>query len=123
VKSALEGIRAIRVALEGYATRLAVPNLKEEDFKFLRASIELALALPDEASAERVRNNTAFHKRIYDACGVPELQNAIDNYAGFFISESNLAALSREQSQEAIEDHRKLLSAIEERDVGKAEQL
>lgn len=123
VQSALKGIRAIRIALEGYATRLAVPHLNEDDFQALEASIELALALPEEASTERVRNNNVFHGRIYNACGVPELQNAIDNYAGFFISEANLAALSRAQSQEVIQDHVKLLHAIKARQADEAEQL
>lgn len=123
VKSALEGIRAIRIALEGYATRLAVPQLNDDDFEFLEASIALALALPLEARTERVRNNTAFHKRIYDACGVAELQNAIDNYAGFFMSETNLAALSREHTIEAIDEHKQLLVAIRARDADEAEKL
>lgn len=123
VKSALEGIRAIRIALEGYATRLAVPRLDEEDFAFLEASIELALVLPEEARTERVRNNTAFHRRIYNACGVPELQNAIDNYAGFFMSETNLAALSRENSLQAIEEHKTLLGAIRAREADEAEKM
>lgn len=123
VKTALEGIRAIRTALEGYATRLAVPHLQEADFEFLQASIELALVLPQEARTERVRNNTAFHQRIYDACGVPELQNAIDNYSGFFMSETNLAALSRENTLEAIEEHKLLLAAIRARDADEAERV
>lgn len=123
VQSALRGIRAIRIALEGYATRLAVPHLDEEDFKVLEASIKLALALPEEARTERVRNNNVFHGRIYNACGVPELQSAIDNYAGFFMSEANLAALSRDQSQEVIQDHVKLLEAMKARNAEAAEQL
>src|SRR5690606_37078839 len=52
VQSALKGIRTIRIALEGYATRLAVPHLKEDDFQVLEASIELALTLPEEARTE-----------------------------------------------------------------------
>ena len=123
VKSALKGIRAVRVALEGYATRLAVPHLNEEDFKVLEASIELALTLPVEARTERGRNNNVFHWRIYRACGVSELQSAIDNYAGFFMSEANLAALSRAQSEEVIQDHVKLLEAIKARDADGAEKL
>ncbi|MCW5719562.1 MAG: GntR family transcriptional regulator [Devosia sp.] len=123
VKSALEGIRAIRIALEGYATRLAAPHLNESDFEFLEASIELALALPIEARTERVRNNTAFHNRIYDACGVSELQNAIDNYAGFFMSETNLAALGRENTLQAIDEHKQLLNAIRSQDADEAEKV
>lgn len=123
VKSALEGIRAIRIALEGYATRIAVPHLNEDDFEFLEASIALALALPIEARTERVQNNTAFHKRIYDACGVAELQNAIENYAGFFMSETNLAALGRENTLQAIDEHKQLLVAIRARDADEAEKV
>lgn len=123
VLSALKGIRAIRIALEGYATKLAVPHLNEDDFQVLEASIELALTLPEEARTERVRNNNVFHWRIYNACGVPELQNAIENYAGFFMSEASLAALSQAQSQEVIQDHVKLLEAIKAREADKAEQL
>lgn len=123
VKSALEGILAIRTALEGYATRLAVPHLTEGDYAFLEASIQLALVLPEEARTERVRNNTAFHRRIYSACGVPELQNAIDNYADFFMSETNLAALSRENSLQAIDEHKQLLAAIKRRDADEAEKV
>ena len=123
VKSALEGIRSIRIALEGYATRLAAPHLNESDFAFLEASIELARVLPGKAKTERVRNNTAFHRRIYDACGVPELQNAIDNYAGFFMSETNLSALSRENSLEAIEEHKALLKALRAQQAEDAEKI
>lgn len=123
VRSALKGIRAIRIALEGYATRLAVPHLDDDDFAVLEASIDLALTLPEEARTERVRNNNVFHGRIYNACKVPELLAAIDNYAGFFISEANIAALSRAQSREVIQDHVKLLQVIKLRDAEGAEQL
>ena len=123
VQSALEGIRSIRIALEGYATRLAAPRLTETDFAMLEASIELALVLPEEARTERVRNNTAFHRQIYNACGVPELQNAIDNYAGFFMSETNLSALSRENSLEAIQEHRAILKALRAKEVDEAEKI
>lgn len=123
VKSALEGIRSIRIALEGYATRLAVPHLMEDDFAFLEASIEVSMVLPVEARTERVRNNTAFHKRIYNACGVAELQNAIDNYAGFFMSETNLAALGPKDLVQAIEEHKQLLAAIRARDAAEAETV
>ena len=100
-----------------------MPHLNEDDFQVLEASIELALKLPEEARTERVRNNNVFHGRIYNACGVPELQNAIENYAGFFMSEANLAALSRAQSREVIQDHIKLLEAIKAREAERAEQL
>lgn len=123
VKSALSGIRVIRIALEGYATRLAVPQLGADDFEFLEASIKLAWALPEEARTERVRNNTAFHRRIYNACGVPELQKAIENYAGFFMSESNLAALSSAQTRDAIQEHDSLLAAIKAGDADEAEKI
>src|SRR5690606_3431132 len=102
---------------------LAVANLTEEDIEFLDASIGVALTLPLEALTERVRNNTAFHCRIFDACGVPELHDAIENYTGFFMSESNLAGLSREQSRKAIEDHKKILAAIKARDADEAERV
>ncbi len=123
VQSALEGIRSIRIALEGYATRLAAPRLTQADYAMLDASIELALVLPEEARTERVRNNTAFHRQIYNACGVPELQNAIDNYAGFFMSEANLSALSRENSLDAIEEHKAILAALRANKADEAEKI
>lgn len=123
VQSALEGIRSIRIALEGYATRLAAPRLTQADYAVLEASIELAMVLPEEARTERVRNNTAFHRQIYNACGVPELQNAIDNYAGFFMSEGNLSALSRENSLDAIEEHKAILKALRSNKADEAEKI
>lgn len=122
-ESRLKGIRQIRVALESYATRLAVPNLTEEDIAFLAESIRLSMELPYEATTERVRNNNNFHRRIFAACGVRQLHDAIEEYAAFFMSEAELASLSREQAALAIDDHKLIFDAIRDRDADKAEKI
>lgn len=119
----LLGVRQIRVALEGYATRLAVPNLNDEDMAVLSDSIRLSVALPFEAVSERIRNNNVFHRRIYAACGVPQLHDAIEEYAAFFMNEAELRTLSQEEAALAIEDHKMIFAAIQDRDADKAEKI
>ena len=119
----LLGVRQIRVALEGYATRLAVPNFTAADMAALEQSIQLSEALPFEAVSERIRNNNTFHRRIYAACGVPQLHHAIEEYAAFFMNEAELRSLSREQADLAIKDHKMILAAFQDRDADKAEKI
>jgi len=119
----LRGIREIRVALEGYATRLAVPHLTEADIEFLEHSTRLSKELPLAATTERVRNNNMFHRRIFAACGVPQLHETIEEYATFFMNEATLAALTSDQARLAIADHELLVAAIRKRDADEAEKI
>ncbi len=119
----LEGIRHIRMALEGYATRLAASRLTEADFDLLEASVQRSASLPYEALQERVATNTEFHSRIYQACGVPRLVTEIEKYSEYFMSESELKQLDREQSRTTVHEHGEIVAALRARDAGKAENL
>ena len=119
----LAGIRHIRMALEGYAARLAAERITEEDIEALEASVKRSASLPYEALQERVSVNTEFHGRIYRACGVPTLVRAIEQYSEYFMNEAELQQLDREESRKSVHEHAEIVAALRARDAGLAENL
>jgi DNA-binding GntR family transcriptional regulator len=74
----VRGVYVIRSALESLATRLAVPQLNPADVEHLRGLQSQMESLSESGRLKEMRKpNYEFHMRIYDAAGVPQLQQII----------------------------------------------
>lgn len=119
----LLGIRHIRIALEGYAARLAASRIESAEIDRLQELLRISMELPLRAIQERVNANTEFHTRVYRACRVPQLIRAIESHAEYFIDEHGLQRFGPEETRKAVRDHRDILAALRARDGDKAESL
>lgn len=114
-------IRRIRYALEGMASRLASPNLTEEDMSELEALIESMDSDLDQRNlGSYLVHNQQFHDKIYARANSPYLSMLIRwlwMQIGPFL---NYLAEDEEFIARGNEGHRKILEAISR---GSAEAL
>ena len=120
----IEDIYAIRMRLEGLASRLATERMSEESKRELASLVELSefyvLKNNDNKSGEL---DSAFHKMIYEASGsrhlcktLSDLHNNIKFYRRLSLSRSDRA-------KESVAEHREILEAILRGDADEAERL
>jgi DNA-binding GntR family transcriptional regulator len=117
------GVRHIRLALEGYAARLAAERISADDLDELARLFEISRALPYNAFRERVAINASFHRLIYHATGVPQLAQAIENYTEYFITEDEIGKIVPAKAKRRLDEHRKILEALRKRNGALAEKL
>jgi DNA-binding GntR family transcriptional regulator len=120
----IEETFGIRSALESYAARLAALNHQEEELKPLEEKIkEFQIYLARGEMEELPRINTEFHSLFYALSKSPkliklinDLRDQIFRYRKILLKMDNMANTSNE-------DHRKILTAIRQRDVPRAERV
>jgi DNA-binding GntR family transcriptional regulator len=107
----------IRSAVEELATRIAVPNLRIVDIKQLHAYQEEIRQRVAENDLRAVRKpNQEFHMLIYSTAQMPLLLRIIRNL--WTKSPWDTLYVLPNRAQDAIEEHRHILAAI---DAGDAE--
>lgn len=119
----IRGMWHVRIALEGYATRLAALNMSDRELDELAEVTLHGASLPFEARQERVANNNNFHMIIYRGAGVGPLFASIERCLEYFLNEGELSKLTLEEMIAATGDHASILSALRARDAGLAEEL
>ncbi|MDX6513783.1 MAG: hypothetical protein QOE36_3287, partial [Gaiellaceae bacterium] len=123
---------AVRAELEGFAAEQAVPRILDSQLDSLREAEKLFRHSVEEAvqdgrrglerdwsiEGEWERANNLFHRVIQEAAGNRQLLAAIAHLHQSFPRDLTWAALSHSSHllQENIEQHRRVLAAIESRD-------
>ncbi len=117
-------IFAIRSVLEGYATRLAAPNISSEVLLELRELTEKMkdYALQGDAQSVGILNRE-FHRKIYELSPFPRLQKLIFDL--WDESERSRAVFTFDQRRplESVKEHEAILDAIEAGDGQQVEQI
>ncbi len=112
----------IRMGLEGLAIFLATGLIPDDELARLRDELEFAT---EELTAGRVEAwlgfDTKFHSLVVDNCGNKRLQKMLDklnslvSYFRFHVAEKN------ERAEQALQEHARILAALESRDPSRAE--
>jgi len=114
----------VRAALEALAAGLAAERITEEELDELeRSLVRLAEASHDGDIDTVVEQDTHFHDLIYRASRNQRLVQIVSNLQDQ-IQRFRLATLSRPgRTRRAVEEHKKIVEAIAERNVELAQQL
>jgi DNA-binding GntR family transcriptional regulator len=124
---------AVRAELEGFAAQLATPRLDDAQLDQLREAEQLFRHSVEELIEDRRRRgverhwstesdweraNNIFHRTIQEAAGNQQLLGSIADLHRRFPRHLTWSALSRSTHllEENIEQHRRILAAIEARD-------
>ncbi len=106
----------LRAYLEPLATRLALPNLTDEDVAEIRRR---AAVFADAGPEEAPQCNVAFHLRIYERSDSPVLMR--------FITELwqtiDLEPTTLRDHEASVQEHAAIVEAISQRDVDAASEL
>jgi DNA-binding GntR family transcriptional regulator len=118
------GIHLIRVELESLATRLATPLLQQEDLDFLEDNIQaMEKALKQKDYGRLPLLNREFHLRIYKAVPYPYLFKLIVTLYEKINRVQSVFVLVPPRGAASIEEHRKILEAIRNKDATLAGRL
>jgi DNA-binding GntR family transcriptional regulator len=117
------GVLHIRLALEGYAARLAAERISIDALDELERLVGVSGALPYNAFRERMAANATFHRLIYHASGVTQLAQAIENYTEYFITEDEIGKIAPAEAKRRIDEHNRILKALRKRKGALAEKL
>lgn len=117
----IEEIYGLRLVLEPYAARLALPRIASDVVKRLQdLNAEMKAAAADEDTDRWTELNAEFHLAIYDAAGQPRLMRIIRDL--WFGRPSFSPIKSRAQLERSTEEHEALIAAIIARDVHEFER-
>jgi len=114
----------IRAALEGLAAALAAERITEEELETMeRLLVEKQESITQKDIDRLVEVDTKFHELMYQASRNQRLSNIISNLREQ-IQRFRLTSLSYPgRNKESLEEHKKLVEAIQSRDVQLARQL
>jgi DNA-binding GntR family transcriptional regulator len=119
----LEEIFHCRLALEGYAARLAARAGTPEEIAGLKANVQATRRVAHADTRRRVELNAEFHRLVTDMARAPRLRKLINDVWDFMWSEETMQRHSEREMRAALEEHDALLAALERRDEDRAETL
>lgn len=121
----LREMHSLRAVLEGYAARIATPNLNEGQLDELERSVQRYAGMTDNDAMlrELVAENFTFHNTIIDASGSELLRSMIRQTTAIPLIYKSYMTYSRDNRESALQDHRKILAALRGRDPERAEWL
>jgi DNA-binding GntR family transcriptional regulator len=120
----LRKIYALRAVLEGYAVRLAASKLKSKDLDHLSKIItKIDRTIESEKFTEIDMLNYHFHMSIYEASGNEYLVKLIDDLLEKTTRVRKMYGLMPERAVMSNHEHRRILEALEKKNVERAEQL
>jgi DNA-binding GntR family transcriptional regulator len=123
-KIKLEEIHVIRTELEGLATQLACPCLKEEDFERLEQTLEESeTAFADADYKELTELNESFHFTIYRSCPNQSLNKMIVELLNKSRFASSSLVISESRAKNSIEEHRLIVQALRRNDGETASRI
>jgi DNA-binding GntR family transcriptional regulator len=120
----IQHIYDVRIALEGYASRLATERAPDEHLEYIEGIHNAALANLEPANrSEFVKLHDEFHDAIVRGAGNAVLADAIRRYREHPYNRRVAHAYSEEELREAVRSHSELLAAICNRSADEAEHL
>lgn len=106
---------AVRAELEGLAARLAAQHAAPEEIRVLYELIEADRKLSDDPTAMS-QANKRFHRQIYRAGHNRYLVQQLDMVQRTMALMVKTSFEAEGRSEEALEEHRRIVAAIEQRD-------
>lgn len=123
----IRDIYAVRIALEGYASRLATENATDNDMRMMsaaHAAIDAFGPVEDpEGRGRLVRLHDEFHDSIFRSAASPVLRDAILSYRKHPYNRRVAHTYNADESKRAAESHALMMDAIRRRASDTAEQL
>lgn len=119
----IEHIFQCRIALDGYAARLAALGRSEEQLAEIRDAYNAGLAIDADRVQDRVCANDRFHELVIDAADNPLMTSLIDRSRMYHFNHRVAVDYSRDEWEESHRQHGALVEAIARHDADGAEAL
>lgn len=120
----IQHIYDVRIALEGYASRLATERASDDHLDYISSVHEAALANLEPANrSEFVKLHDEFHDSIVRGADNEVLADAIRRHREHPYNRRVAHSYSEEELRQAVQSHGELLAAICARSADEAERL
>lgn len=113
----------IRSVLEGLATRLACPNLTDDDLRKMREANGQIRTMIDEDDVQFQQVNRIFHSTIWQRTNSKRLSALLSNLYSEAAQYRHIMVIMPGRLKEICEEHEQVLNALDRRDAEKAEQF
>jgi len=125
-KSRREVVQMIQMwaALESMAARLATLHATDDQISAIRHLFDSFLdTAPSEHLDEYSETNIAFHQAIFDLANSPVLSDTMHNIFAHVRSIRKATMIQSDRAEKSIEEHMRIIEALEMRDTELAEKL
>ena len=123
-KTEIEETFGIRAVLESYAAYLATERLTDVLMRGLEETVQAYRDAFEGNDVERMMTaNAQFHEMIYKASGSEKLYALINNFRDYISRYRKTLLTTRDFARMSLEDHIRMLDAMNERDKEKVEEL
>lgn len=120
----VEEIYEVREVLDGLATRLAARRISPEELSKLRLLVDLMAEYMERGDVDgMVQANVRFHEVISEAARNNWLWLTVRGITDFIRRFSHTSYASAARNREVIEEHRRVIRALEQGDSDEAERL
>lgn len=120
----IEDIYTIRMMIEGLAARWAAQKITDEELEELKEAVELEEFYTNKNDSEHLLMfDSKFHEIIFRASKSKPLMHMLRTFHHYVQRARNISMSSPERARMVLEEHRKILEAIERRDPERAEML
>ncbi len=117
-------IYLMRIELEGLATRLSVPHMKEEDIVALHGYVNEAERDIEKGEIDKLGAlNKKFHLKIYNTAPYPYLYKTIVDLWGKIEMMNCIFAYVPKRAVPSWGEHKEILKALEEGNASRAARL
>ena len=119
----VDDIYTIRVRIEGLAARRAAENITPEELEDLREIVELQEFYVGRGDNLQVWNlDNRFHEIVYEGCRSRPLKQILSLFHNY-IQKARETSVRGGRAAASTQEHRAILTAIEQRDPDEAERL
>ncbi|RLB07118.1 MAG: GntR family transcriptional regulator [Deltaproteobacteria bacterium] len=123
-KEEIDEIFGIRAVLESYAASLATKQVDDGVLSRLQKIIDRSQQALERGDVDGfIRLNTKFHEMIYRASHSDKLYQIISNLRDYFYKYRVFILKMEGMPQVSLQDHRRMLQAMREKDSKKVEEL
>lgn len=120
----IKDIYEIRTVLEGLAGRRAAENITNEQIELLKETCDLMEFYTEKDNLEKVaKYNTRFHEIIFEASNSRFLKNMLNLLQDYVTKMRRHSLKQPGRAQKALEEHKAILSALENKDSALASKL
>jgi len=120
----VEDIYTIRMMIEGLAARWAAEKISLEEIEELREAVDLEEFYTQKNDTDHlIKFDTQFHEVIFKASKSKPLMHTLSTFHHYVQRARNLSFESPGRAQKALEEHKAIFKAIQDRDADRAEKL
>lgn len=120
----IKDIYAVRIRIEGLASRLSAENINEDELKALEKIVDLQEFYLTKNDVEQIwQLDGDFHKIIYESSRSKPLRSTLSSFHNYIKRARDMSVKAEGRAEKSVAEHKAILEAIRSGSGELAEQL